>query len=135
MDIEHLTNCTIIKFSVGSYRTAVLPMIKNCRDTDVAELSLKIFKVNDVQIGFDNGGKNVETKVTLNDEETKIVLHFYNTNFKIKVDGKTAANFVDKFLAPHFKCTIVQSIKMSDLRGSNTAACLLSAVKELVPQL
>ena len=77
MKIEYLTNCTIIQLNVGTYKTTILPLMKDLNENKVGINDLKVV---DAKQGFDKSGKNVETVVTISDKEKKVILHCHNTN-------------------------------------------------------
>ena len=56
--------------------------------------------VNERRYGYDNSGKTVEIKIVINEPDNRLVLHFYNTSMKLKIDGKKSEHLVKKLLIP-----------------------------------
>ena len=111
LDHKHLSTCTMINFSVGAFSVIVLPFIKQLCDSSNVTLVNEEFSLNQVKQGYDQTGKNVETQVTINHNEYKVVLHLYTTGFNIKVDGKTAKCFSDKILIPYLRHNIEENLE------------------------
>lgn len=60
-------------------------------------------KVTEIRHGFEGSGKNVESIITLAEKESKLTLHFYNTSFTVKIDGKTAVSFFKIHCLPSYQ--------------------------------
>ena len=112
----------------------MLPLIKEFQVNQNVNIGSEVVIVNDIRNAFDASGKNVENKVTVNGEN-KVVLHFYNTNLKMKIDGSTAKTFSQNFLIPYLKDAIHHSAKEIGNFNAEVASKFKSTQKINVPKL
>ena len=88
LEVEQLSTCTMLNFNVGSYRAVVLPSVNKLLVDNEYNIGETIVKISESKYGFDKKGKNVEIQKSLMIREDRIVLHCYNTNFRMKADGR-----------------------------------------------
>ena len=105
-EIERKQKCTILYFSAGSYLFTVMPFLRHCEEKLQREINIMennvIIQVCEYQDGKDMAARHIDSKIVLNVNKEKIVLHSYNSTQKVMVSGSKYLEFTENFLKPLF---------------------------------
>ena len=102
--VESKDGCVNLIFSDGSYFKTVLPLLKSWHK----KLNENIFinetevQVIEVDSGIDSSKKHVDTKLVLLADQSRLVLHAYNSTQKLMVQGQNYEKFALNILEPFF---------------------------------
>ena len=96
--------CVNLRFDDGAYFELVLPLLqewhKKCNETvQVNDTEIKILEVDP---GVENTGKTVDTKLAVLANNSRFVLHAYNSTQNLMVQGKNYEDFALNCLQPFF---------------------------------
>ena len=121
LDVEIKPTCVNMRFSDGSFKEVVLPLIKVWHKK-VGE-SIK-FQENEVKIiesitGTDLKVRHMDTKLVILVNNNRIVIHVYNGTQNLMVQGKNFEEFAINHLQPYFTEVIEKDIEKIENFNSN----------------
>ena len=104
LNIEVSRGCVNMRFDNGSYFEIVLPLLrewsKKCGEN--VKLGLEEMKIIEVEAGYEKSTKHVDTKLVLLADNSRLVLHAYNSTQKLMVQGQNYQKFALDCLEPFF---------------------------------
>ena len=102
--IDEKQKCSMLLFSVGSYKEAVLPTVDEWKYSIKEKIQLENFEISveEMRPAYDENEKLMETLVRFNVNGHKISVTCFNSTQKIKVEGKGYLEFVSRCLKPLF---------------------------------
>ena len=100
LNVEIKTGCVNLRFDDGSYFEVVLPILR-----DWHRQLKKPFKIGDLDVkveesdpGIENTAKHIDTKLVINANNNRLVLHAYNGTQNLMVQGRNFENFAINYL-------------------------------------
>ena len=108
---EDKKGCIILTFSDGAFNEAVLKAIIELQN---GQRSFFVGKQEVQRVSIDSreelSGKHVDTKIEFKVDDSKIIVHVYNTKQKVMIQGGRFKWFVENYLEPFFKLRITNCI-------------------------
>ena len=104
LEVEVKSGCTNLRFCDGSFFEVVLPVLNEWRQKvhDVVIVQEKSMEILDLETGFENSEKHMDTKLVVMVENERIVLHAYNSTQNLMVQSKNHEHFAVSCLKPFF---------------------------------
>ena len=111
--VEKKTGCVNLIFSDGSYFQTVLPLLSSWHRKLNEKLLINETEVEVIEIdsGVDNTEKHIDTKLVILANNSRLVLHAYNSTQKLMVQGQNYEKFALNCLEPFFKEKIDETIE------------------------
>ena len=95
--------CINITFSDGAYSEVVLRALEELNNYETFTVGKEEIQRVDVAQRTELTGKHIDTKIEFKVNKGKIVIHAYNTQQKILIQGSKHKWFVDSYLEPLIK--------------------------------
>ena len=111
IEVETKDGCSTLLFSDGSYLKTVLPLLKSWQNNETVLIDLNHVKIEEIEAGFDNSQKHMDTKIVIFVDNCRLVLHAYNTTQKLMIQGKNCEQFALNCLVPFFTKKIQEDLE------------------------
>ena len=102
LEVEKRDGCVNLRFCDGSYFEVILPLLKNLHNNEVIQINDKEVQIIEVDAGVENSKKHVDTKIVVNVNGDRFVLHAYNSTQNLMVQGRNYEKFATDCLKPYF---------------------------------
>ena len=104
LDVELKPGCVNLIFCGGAFCEIVLPLIRywNTKVNETVTINETEIKIMEVHTGVETSEHHIDTKLVLNVNGDRLVLHAYNGTQKLMVQGKNYENFALNCLQPYF---------------------------------
>ena len=103
LEIQERQKCVMIDLSTGAYLELTVPAVDEWGKIEGVKITFddQNILVEEVNPGYDENMKHVQSIVRFIVNRNKITVTCYNTTQRIKVEGKGYFEFVEKFLKPY----------------------------------
>ena len=111
--IESRNGCVNLIFSDGSYVETVLPLLRSWHQKLNERIKMNGAEIEIIEMddGFDDTQKHIDTKLVIMSNSCRLVLHAYNSKQKLMVQGQNYENFTMNILEPFFQEKIEETIE------------------------
>ena len=111
--VESKPGCVNLIFIDGSYCQTLLPLLREWHQKQNQKIYINKTEVEIIEInsGIDKNKKHVDTKLILLAENSRLVLHAYNSTQKLMVQGQNYEKFALSCLEPFFQVKIDETIE------------------------
>ena len=104
LEVEAKDGCITLLFNDGSYIKTVIPLLKSWQRNinGTVLIDSNQVKIEEIDTGFDSSQKHMDTKLVIYANNSRLVLHAYNTTQKLMIQGKNCEIFSLQCLVPFF---------------------------------
>ena len=90
LEVEAKDGCITLLFNDGSYIKTVIPLLKSWQKNinGTVLIDSNQVKIEEINTGFDSSQKHMDTKLVIYANNSRLVLHAYNTTQKLMIQGK-----------------------------------------------
>ena len=113
LDVEIKPTCVNMRFSDGSFKEVVLPLIKVWHNKVGESIKFQEIEVKIIEsiTGTDLKVRHMDTKLVMLVNNDRIVIHVYNGTQNLMVQGKNFEAFAKNHLQPYFTEVIEKEIE------------------------